>query len=213
MNVGKRTKYVLVLFIVLACICMFDVSLISAASTDADYYAKVLKNQQFIADADGNMEQGIDFILYDIDKDGRKELIVGGVVGPQAEDVSIIYSPKKNKYIKTVILGRVEKVSSKGVYTSDWCQSGAGLYHSEMRYVYQLDSSGKANMVLSKYTDTEYDMGDKKDKITGVGYSKYNDGKEIKITKKKYQSLIQKYKLKKATTYLITTENIEKYVK
>lgn len=115
MNVGKRTKYVLVLFIVLACICMFDVSLISAASTDADYYAKVLKNQQFIADADGNMEQGIDFILYDINKDGRKELIVGGVVGPQAEDVSIIYSPKKNKYIKTVILGRVEKVSSKGV--------------------------------------------------------------------------------------------------
>lgn len=64
MNVGKR--YVLGLFVVLACICMLNVSVISASSTDADYYAKVLKNQQFIADADGNMEQGIDFILYDI---------------------------------------------------------------------------------------------------------------------------------------------------
>ena len=211
MNVGKR--YVLGLIVVLACICMLDVSVISASSTDADYYAKVLKNQQFIADADGNMEQGIDFILYDINKDGRKELIVSGVVGPKAEDVSIIYSPKKNKYIKTVILGRVEKVSSKGVYTSDWCQSGAGLYHSEMRYVYKIGSSGKAYMVLSEYTDSEYDMRTKKDKITGVGYFKYNDGKETKITKKKYQSLIQKYKLKRVYMRLITTENIKKHVK
>lgn len=211
MNVRKR--YVLGLFVVLACICMLNVSVISASSTDADYYAKVLKNQQFIADADGNMEQGIDFILYDINKDGRKELIVSGVVGPKAEDVSIIYSPKKNKYIKTFILGRVEKISSKGVYTSEWCQSGAGLYHSEIRYVYQLDSSGKANMVLSKYTDTEYDMGTQKYKTTGAGYFKYSGKKETKITKKNYQSLIQKYKFKKATTHLITTENIEKYVK
>lgn len=209
---GKRN--VLGLFVVLACICMFDVSVISASSTDAEYYAKVLKNQQYLDDADGNMEQGIDFLLYDINKDGRKELIVSGVVGSQAEDVSIIYSPKKNKYIKTVILGRVEKVSSKGIYTSEWCQSGAGLYHSEMKYVYQLYSSGKANMVLSKYTDMEYDMGTQKYKTKGAGYSKYSGGKkETRITKKKYQSLIQKYKLKKATTHLITTENIKKYVK
>lgn len=211
MNVGKR--YVLGLFVVLACICMLNVSVISASSTDADYYAKVLKNQQFIADADGNMEQGIDFVLYDINNDGRKELIVSGVVGPKAEDVSIIYSPKKNKHIKTVILGRVEKISSKGVYTSEWCQSGAGLYHSEMRYVYKIGSSGKAYMVLSEYTDSEYDMGTQKYKTTGAGYFKYNDGKETKITKKKYQSLIQKYKLKRVYMRLITTENIEKYVK
>lgn len=208
---GKR--YVLGLLVLFACICMFDVSVISASSTDAEYYADVLKNQQYLADADGNMEQGIDFVLYDINNDGRKELIVSGVVGPKAEDVSIIYSPKKNKYIKTVILGRAEKVSSKGVYTSEWCQSGAGLYHSEMRYVYKIGSSGKAYMVLSEHTDSEYDMGTKKYKTTGVGYSKYNDGKETKITKKKYQSLIQKYKLKRVYMRLITTENIEKYVK
>ena len=68
-------------------------------------------------------------------------------------------------------------------------------------------------MVLSKYTNTEYDMGTKKDKITGVGYFKYNDGKDTKIKKKKYQSFIQKYKFKKATSHLITPENIKKYVK
>ena len=213
MKVGKGIKHALEFFVVIACICMLDISEISASSTDMDYYAKVLKNQQFIADADGNMDLGTDFILYDINKDGHKELIVNGVVGGRGEDVSIVYSPKKDKYIKTVMLGCVEKVSSKGVYASEWCQSGAGLYHSEMRYVYQLDSSGKASMVLSKYTDTEYDMGTKKDKITGVGYFKYNDGKDTKITKKKYQSFIQKYKFKKATSHLITPENIKKYVK
>lgn len=68
-------------------------------------------------------------------------------------------------------------------------------------------------MVLSKYTDTEYDMGSQKYKTTGVGYSKYSGKKETKITKKTYQALMQKYKLKKATTHLITAENIEKYAK
>lgn len=213
MNVRKGMKNVLGLFVVFACICMLDVSEISASLTDADYYAKVLKNQQFIADANGSMDLGTEFILYDINKDGHKELIVNGIVGDRGEDVSIVYSPKKDKYIKTVMCGLVEKVSTKGVYTSEWYQSGAGLYHSEIRYVYQLDSSGKAYMDLSKYTHTEYDRGAKKYKTTGSGYFKYNDGTETKITKKKYQSFIQKYKFKKATTHLITAENIRKYVK
>ena len=100
MNVRKGMKNVLGLFVVFACICMLDVSEISASLTDADYYAKVLKNQQFIADADGNMDLGTDFILYDINKDGHKELIVNGFVGDRGEDVSIVYSPKKDKYVK-----------------------------------------------------------------------------------------------------------------
>lgn len=183
----------------------------NATISDATYYANILRKPLYLDD--GNEVMGSEFSLYDLNNDGRKELIVNGWAGSKAENVCIIYSPKRNKYVKSALAGGVQKVSAKGVYATEYSQSGAGMYSCEIEYVYQLDADGKAYRVLSKSTDWEYDLNAGKDRITGISYYKSKNDKDSKITKKMYRSALKKYKFKKVKMHAITIENIRKYVK
>lgn len=211
--VGRTKRYIVGLMVMLTFICVVNGSEVQAAKSEANYYKSVLENQLYIEDADDNMESATEFLLYDVDKDGRKELIINGYVGGKSEQVSIIYCHKKNKYVKTVMLGHVEKVSSKGIYTSDIATSGAGYNFYESRYVYRLNSDGKAYEILNKSVTSEYSPSIDDYKTTSIKYYKCKGEKETKITKKRFNALLEKYKLKHANMHQITTENIKKYVK
>ena len=169
----------------------------SLSQKEQKYYSKILKEKQYIEDTGHSIYDDASFILYDINGDGYKELIVSGPLGLRCAFFSIIYSYDGKKFHKTeTINGEVSAVSKNGITFTydDYAQAGIERYHSVTTY--KLGSKGKLTKKINEYLETRFDEYTAKDDTVDHSYYKIVNDKEVKITKKIYKKAYQKYKFK-----------------
>jgi hypothetical protein len=149
------------------------------------YYSNILWNQLYLDDSD--ICQSGTWLLYDINNDGRKELLVSGPLGVQQAYQTVVYSYDGSKFHKTCLPGEVVNVSKKGIETCNGFYSGS-LYNWEYT-VYSINTKGKESLKLT--CDFETDLSTDSEKYT------YYNSKSKKITEKSYNKQYKKYKFKK----------------
>ena len=165
------------------------------------YYTKILKSKQYVKDTESSIYGLGEFLLYDVNNDGRKELIVSGPLGLRSAFFSIIYSyDGKNFYKSETIEGEVTGVSKKGIEFTYNDYSGAGEERYDTISIYKLSSKGRITEKLREYSESEMNLpsGIVKEKVHY--YSKVIDNKIIKINKKEYKKIRKKFSLKTTGT-------------
>ena len=108
------------LFYLVTVICIMMLVPANAAtkplsSKEKKEYGSILWNKRYIADSMGSIYDNADFILYDVNNDGRKELLVSGPLGMRNVMYTMIYGYDGSKFHKTCVRGVVDGVSGKGV--------------------------------------------------------------------------------------------------
>lgn len=200
-NVLKKGKTiflaVLMLSLALGTIPVAEVQAKALSKKEKAYYSKVLKEKKYIEDTEHSIYEGGEFLLYDMNGDGRKELIVGGMLGLRCASFSIIYSYDGKKFHKTeTINGEVSAVSPKGIAFTydDYSQAGIVRYHEVSTY--KLSSKGVLTQKLNEYLETKTDTETWKERTVKHNFCKLESNKEKKISKKAYTKAYKAYKFK-----------------
>jgi hypothetical protein len=154
-----------------------------------------------------------DFYLYDVNGDGRKDLIVGEEYGTsKIVPTTHVYMHIGKKYVECELSGDIEAVSGKGEIKTSYRGNGAspiGEFCSWGENIYRISSKGKVTLVMS------YDGYANENIITGETEESsdnyYINSKET--TEKKYNAKLKKYTFKTVKvkkSYNLTTDNIKK---
>lgn len=189
----KGTLKISMAVCMVACIVMslFSLPTVNAATKSLSSkakkeYANILWYSQYLDDSEHFICQGSTFVLYDINKDGQKELMVSGPLGLRNVMYTMIYSYNGKKMNKNCIRGDVIAVSSNGIAVADTDYSGSEYYEDTV--VYTFDKNCKGNRKITKAV--VYDMENDSTK------TEYRDGSNKAITKQKFNAEYKKYKLK-----------------
>lgn len=138
------------------------------------------------------------YAFYDLNKDGKKDLLLEGYAGSPGSDVTHVYLHIGKQYKKVELGGSVFGVASKGFLVKEEYRSGAGAEHYINECVYEMKRDGSINcrlrhdkswMYFDSSTGTVYEDG----KLTGNTF--YRDGK--KCSASEYKKAYKKYKIKK----------------
>lgn len=156
------------------------------------YYAKVLKKELYNK-VEMPLITGGNYILEDLNNDGRKELIITGVVGVRTLSYTILYYYDGKKFHHKSVQGMFVKHSKSKFLINDSDYEGAGEVYYTNYNTYSMSKNGSLKKVLSKQVVQNYVLNTKTTKC----YQRYN-GKMKKISQKKYNSILKKYKMVKS---------------
>ncbi len=175
-------------------------------------YRQILENKEYIEDSDHLIYDDADFMLYDINNDGRKDLIISGPFGLRSVFGTVVYSYDGKKFHCTTKRGDVAGISKKGIELYDRDYEGIGEIIYESVVVYQLNTSGK----LKEKTMSDSVTNMIESSLEKKYYKYNNSGKKIKISKSAYKKLRKKYNLKQVDPsngmHEINNSNIETYI-
>jgi hypothetical protein len=200
-------------------VCLIPVIPVQAAGSNKTVlqeYKKILENQQYVQDS-GGMETYAEFILYDINGDGQKELLVSGSCGVKGVGFTVVYSYIGNKITMDCVEGTPIGISNKGLKLRYDDQMQAGMIVLAEDVTYQLNKKGTLVRKLSYYVEREWNGSDMR--VTQRIRNKYNGETTTKISRKSYEKLQKKYKLKsvgvkgKVVPREVNEANIKKYLK
>ena len=162
----------------------------------------------------------IDFGFADINKDGKKDLIVQHYVPHESED-TYIYINKTNKVLKSVVNGLIRKIYKNYVLTEEYYSADSALVFWNTEDIYKIDGKGNFHNIYSYSNTYNYsgtDIPDSNKELNeydnDVEYFKSVGNKMKKISKKEYEKFASKFKAFKYDLPLkqLTIGNIEKYV-
>lgn len=205
----------MMLIMILAVLAPIQVNAASLSDKESNYYKKIMTSKQYLEDS--SIFEGGTFTLYDVNGDGRKELLISGALGLRSATFTIIYSYDGKKFHHTEVRGTLTKVSSKGFFTDsdDYEQAGAITYSDDTCFT--LTKKGKAKEKYQESIVMEYDSEKETYNVTSHNYYKYKDGKQTAIKKAAYKKGVKSFEFKKigkkVKAYEINDENISKYVK
>ena len=199
----KRISFMVVVILLLSVIVGIipaeQVQAASLSKKEKKYYSKILKDQQYLEDTEHSIYGNASFLLYDINNDGRKELIVGGPLGLRCAFFSIIYSYDGKKFHKTqTINGEVSAVSKNGIAFTYDDYSHAGMERYQSVTTYKLSSKGKLTQKLIENWEGRFVGNSDKIKTVKHNYHRTSNNKEAKISRKTYNKEYKKYKFKTA---------------
>lgn len=190
------------------------------SAKEKNRYTKILKNREYHKDSDGLIYSQADFMLYDLNNDGRKELIVTGPLGLRIKFGTVVYSYNGKKFRHATADGEAFAVSKKGIEINDHDYQGAGEVYYKTVTTYTLESNGKLKPRITESESWNYEG-----KTLSKGYYKHKKGSPdkynflgnaSKISKASYNKARAKYKLKKIKKndmHTVSASNIKKYVK
>jgi hypothetical protein len=186
----KRVTTVLLIF----AMCFSVVTPVSAATkkmtaAEAKKYSNILWNKLYMNTA---MDSANYFVLYDVNGDGRNELLFSGPAGAHGNLRTIVYGYDGKSFHKTDMLdGKVVGVSSKGIATK---VSDTNSAYSSVKgtCVYSFDKKFKATLKLSYSAERDYMA-----RPNGSYVYSYTGSSNKKITKSSYNSQYKKYNFKK----------------
>ena len=162
----------------------------------------------------------VDFGFADINKDGKKDLIVEEHVFHEPEDTNI-YINKTNKVLKSVLYGSISKIYKNYILAKGDYLGNLALSYGNTEDIYKIDGKGKIHHMYSysnqyNYSEpTMYDSSKEENEYDNdVYYNKLVGNKMKKISKKEYEKFASKFKEFKYDLPLkqLTIGNIEKYV-
>ncbi len=178
---------------------------------DAAKYRQVM-NQYKNKSPYSNVEQFTKYTLYDLNRDGRKDLIISPWDPPQASSEPLstyVVMKVGKKYISRKLPGEFVKAGPRSLLleykvttcTAEWAQGkGRGFLHR----ITLLEISKTGDFVLKaeyrherNYSDAPYTTS-------------YNDGNGNNIGATKYNELINNAKLKELSFKKMTTTNVKK---
>ena len=183
-------------------------------------YAKILKKHIKMKKERKNLMQQ-DFGFVDINRDGRKELIVIDYY-LWGRIYTSIYQYKSNKIVNfkdiksKVYNGKLNKVYKNYIMSTEEWGSDSGIDYGYDENVYDINAKKGFEEIYS-YKSSVYDPavggleGKRKESIT---YKKLVGNEMKKISKKEYEEFVSKFKEIKFDFSLkdLKTSNIEKYV-
>ncbi|MCR4955665.1 MAG: hypothetical protein K6A30_03160 [Lachnospiraceae bacterium] len=185
----------------------------------AEYYRGVIENSKYVTDSDKGIynEEGTQFLLYDVNKDGVKELIVWGSLGLRCKMFSVIYTYDGSEFHHKVIDGEPVGVTRSAIAFSDPDYEQAGMYRYERKLVYSISNKAKKTIKLRGYRTRKFNEKTQKYKtVKNVCYKGMGSSK-VKITRTKFNKLYKAYGFKTVGTsvkaYEATLKNAETYIK
>ncbi len=226
MKKDRKTAWLIAL--ALMCVLVFTVSGTCEAKTAGAAALTGAEKKQFRKYLKGGIEDncymskkqgplyGAEFFVYDINGDGRKDVIVSGALGLRDKSLSEIYMHADGKYKVIPIDGKLKGVSAKGLNFVDEDYSGAGEIRYYSRTAYRFDRHGRMIAADSYSVETMYyDTASGKEYPNGkVVSKKYLDIKGQKISQSVYKkSLAKTNKKKNVKMHAITGTNVDKYLK
>jgi hypothetical protein len=186
----KRLTAILIIF----AMCFSVVTPVSAATkklteTEKNKYGSILWNQLYKS---AYLDSATYFVLYDVNGDGRKDLLVSGPAGAHGNMQTIVYGYDGKSFHKTDMLeGKVVGVSSKGIAT--YASGGSSAYSGGTgTNVYYINKKCKSTLKLSYFAEYNYMT-----RPNGALAYTYTGSGGKTITKSSYNKLYNKYNFKK----------------
>ena len=209
----KRKQCIFCISLLLALCFSLGVQAKSLSKKETNYYKYILTNKMYRQHS-GIYDQA-KFTLFDVNKDGRKELFVFGPLGLRSMTFTVVYSYDGKQFRYTVVNGSLTKVSRKGFYCEcldySFTKDNRTCYYWD-NTCYTLSKSGVVKARIGEHKRRDYYVNGT-NKLVSHTYTNAS-GKQIK--KKAYKKKLKKYKLKKvkkSRLHEVNYTNAVKYVK
>lgn len=183
------------LFYLMVALCFLLITPVNAAakslsSKEKKEYGSILWNKeyQYIVEFGTGGMYGAEFILFDVNNDGRKELLVSGAYGQRNIMTTMIYGYDGRKFHRTGINGEVNGVSPKGISILATNYDDQGQYYYFDTYVYTVDRKCKLTKKFYNKMTTNIQTNKESDK--------YYNSSGKSISEKSFNSAYKKYKFK-----------------
>ncbi len=189
---------------------------------DIEYYKKLLfgldrsENETEIDFGDvyaSIFTDTLEFNLCDMNKDGRKELLISGLNhGYNKTDCTIIVTPVGNKYNYYISWGLFQRLSDKGFYTS------GGDYYSQVEAIGHLTETGDLIQDFGAYYYYSRD-DDGEWVLDSANFDKIVNDEWISITEQDFDKAMLDFRFTDETCecylnfHTARDENIQKYVR
>lgn len=216
MNFLKKKLFVMCVLLIVAFSCnVVNVEARNLTTQEKNDYRRVLRNKDYIG---CGIYNAATFVLYDINGDGKKELIVSGPLGMRSAMFSRVYTHVNKKLVHYDFDGEITGVSKKGMRFDQNDYEGAGEVFYDDTRIYVLSKKGKLVKKAECNSVSVFDYTT--DKVKGtVKYFKCVRNKLAKISKKNFNKIEKSYKFtsvgfgKKIKPYDVNEVNIKKYIK
>lgn len=167
--------------------------LLSARVSDNPYYTYIGGEDFFLSPA---------ISIVDVNGDGRRDLIVSGVLGLRDKSFTDIILDLPTGFKEISFGGDATSVSDNRVLFSDSDYEGAGEIRISDEYVVEFSTSGDTKQVLEHYSETEYSYDSDEEEIV-ESVNKYSDlNGEISI--EQFESLMAEYESKSQPIWFTT---------
>lgn len=167
----------------------YNVQAKTLSTKENEKYASVLEKESYLDDSTLISPGSSSFTLYDVNNDGRKDLIIQGYLGLRSASEYCIYTYDGKEFHRSYGNGDILGVYKNYILADYYDYSDAGEHTYDEYYVSKVNSKGKINTVLWKYTENKYDKNTKDMKTVSFKCKKISGKSETKITKNQFNIL------------------------
>ena len=205
----KLLMFILTTMIVTSTVFTINVQAAKLYKKDAAIFRREMKNQLENHYAYDSITK---FTLYDLNGDGRKDLIISPCYFPAGSSEPLctyIVMKAGKKYVSKKMSGEFVKAGRRSLLleysvttcTKEWVQ-GKGRGYLDRRTLFKISKRGKIVLKAEYRHEKNYS--------SAPFTTSYNDGNKNNIGVEKYNKLIKKAKLKKLSFKKMTYKNIKK---